>query len=188
VCTLPTEYCAYGINAGLHPGGAPSASAPASSAAAAAGGESSGAGADAGVAAATAAVAGLSISSSSGAGGEGGAAGAGDGAGGGGGAAPPPPKAKKGGAGASKQQVIIEVKEKGRRRHVTTISGLDSFGVKLKDAASALGKKFGAGATVGKSPTGIAEVDVQGDVAFDLPEVISALYDIPEDSIIVREA
>ncbi len=98
-------------------------------------------------------------------------------------AAAPKAAAKKA---APKQQVIIEVKEKGKRRNVTTISGLDSFGVKLKEAASALGKKFGAGATVGKSPSGIPEIDVQGDVSFDVPEILAQLYDIPEDAFIVK--
>jgi density-regulated protein DRP1 len=87
----------------------------------------------------------------------------------------------------AKQQVIIEVKERGKRRHVTTVTGLDSFGVKLKEAASALGKKFGAGATVSKSPTGIQEIDVQGDVAYDLPDLLLQLYDVPKKAIIMRE-
>jgi density-regulated protein len=82
--------------------------------------------------------------------------------------------------------VTIEVKERGRRT-VTTVCGLDAYGIKLKEAASALGKKFGAGASVGKSATGVQEIDVQGDVAFDLPELINKLYpEVKEDCIRVK--
>jgi density-regulated protein DRP1 len=86
-----------------------------------------------------------------------------------------------------KQCVYVELKERGRRKHVTVVSGLDTFGVKLKEAASALGKKFGAGASVTKSATGLQEIDVQGDVVYDLPEVLAALFDIPEEAIVVKD-
>jgi density-regulated protein len=70
---------------------------------------------------------------------------------------------------------------------VTSIGGLEGYGLKLKEVASALGKKFGAGASVVKTPEGKQEVDVQGDLSYDLPEVLSSLYGIPEDAIIVRD-
>lgn len=38
-----------------------------------------------------------------------------------------------------------------------------------------------------KSAEGKPEVDVQGDLAFDLPEVLAALFGIPEDAIVVRD-
>ena len=79
-------------------------------------------------------------------------------------------------------------KERGKRKHVTTVGGLEAYGIKLKEAASALGKRFGAGASVGKSATGGAEIDVQGDVAADLPELLVKLYpDIKPESIRVKE-
>jgi density-regulated protein DRP1 len=71
---------------------------------------------------------------------------------------------------------------------VTTISGLEHFEVKLKEAASVLGKKFGAGASVVKNATGVQEVDVQGsDMIYDLPELLGKLYNIPEDAIIIKD-
>jgi density-regulated protein DRP1 len=86
-----------------------------------------------------------------------------------------------------KQVVYVETKERGRRKHVTVVSGLDGFGVKLKDAASALGKRFGAGASVAKTATGGQEIDVQGDVAYDIPAALAALYNIPEEAVVVRD-
>jgi translation initiation factor 1 (eIF-1/SUI1) len=60
-------------------------------------------------------------------------------------------------------KIFVEVNERGRKKQITTISGLDAYGVKLKDAASALGKKFGAGASVTKSASNpnVMEIDVQ---------------------------
>ena len=98
--------------------------------------------------------------------------------------------------------------------------------MKLKEAASALGKKFGAGASVSKSAEGKPEIDVQvsvtavcilalfrcvpsivtwflpaflcllctsfhlaiqGDVVYDLPELLTSLFGIPEEAIICRD-
>ena len=60
-------------------------------------------------------------------------------------------------------KVTVEVNERGRKKQITTIGGLEAYCPKLKDAASALGKKFGAGASVAKSVTNpnIMEIDVQ---------------------------
>lgn len=41
--------------------------------------------------------------------------------------------------------------------------GLDSFGVKLGEAAKLFGKKFASGAAVVKSPTEKEQIDIQGD-------------------------
>lgn len=97
---------------------------------------------------------------------------------------------KGGGAGKKKaeaQAIIISVKDRGRRKFVTTVSGLDAFDIKLKDAASQLGKKFGSGASVTKNATGGQEIDIQGDLTADLPDVIVALFGVPESAIIVRD-
>lgn len=98
-----------------------------------------------------------------------------------------PAKKEKAAKPAGPPKVFVEVKEQGKRRKVTTVTGLEAYGVKLKEAASALGKKFGAGASVGKSATGVAQVDVQGDVAYDLPPVLHTLFQVPEEAIDVKE-
>jgi density-regulated protein len=83
--------------------------------------------------------------------------------------------------------VVITRKDRGRGKSVTSIRGLEAFDLKLKDVASALGKKFGAGATVGKDATGVSTVDVQGDMTEELPDVLTALYGIPEEAILVKD-
>lgn len=72
-------------------------------------------------------------------------------------------KAAKTAKPAALPKVYVEVNERGRKKQITTISGLDAYCPKLKDAASALGKKFGAGASVTKSTSNpnVMEIDVQ---------------------------
>ncbi|RYE84933.1 MAG: hypothetical protein EOO65_01335 [Methanosarcinales archaeon] len=98
-------------------------------------------------------------------------------------------RAERGGGKAKKpaKAVVITKRERGRGKCVTSITGLDGFDVKLKEAASALGKKFGTGATVTKNAMNEQEVDVQGDLMYELPEVLEALFGIPEDAIIVKD-
>ena len=88
----------------------------------------------------------------------GGAAAAAAAGGGGGGAAPAAKKA----AAPAKPKVTVQVREEGKRT-TTAICGLDPFCAKLKEAASALAKKVGAGATVRPHPANpnISEVVVQ---------------------------
>jgi translation initiation factor 1 (eIF-1/SUI1) len=124
-------------------------------------------------------VGGMSLGGAAGGGGgaEGGGPGAGEGSGAEGSgsaasaaAAAPPSAASAGGgsaappkaAAAAKPKVVVQVREDGKRL-TTAISGLDPFCAKLKEAASALAKKVGAGATVRPHPQNpnISEVVVQ---------------------------
>lgn len=84
--------------------------------------------------------------------------------------------------------MFVEVKEQGKRRKITCVTGLEAFcpDMKLKEIASAIGKKFGAGASVGKSATNVPQIDIQGDVAYDLPELLGKLYGIKESDVDVR--
>jgi density-regulated protein DRP1 len=85
------------------------------------------------------------------------------------------------------QKVIISTVERGRRKMITIVLGLDSFPeIKLKDAAKALGKKFACGASVGdcSSNPQKKEVLIQGDVAYDLPVILHELFQIPLDKIV----
>jgi hypothetical protein len=65
---------------------------------------------------------------------------------------------------------VVQVREEGKRT-TTAISGLDPFCAKLKEAASALAKKVGAGATVRPHPANpnISEVVVQVSLAPSTP-------------------
>ncbi|KAF8663252.1 hypothetical protein HU200_055861 [Digitaria exilis] len=72
-----------------------------------------------------------------------------------------------------KQEVVIEKIVRNKRKCVTVVKGLELFGVKLSDASKKLGKKFATGASVVKGPTEKEQIDVQGDISYDIVEFIT---------------
>ncbi|KAG9455657.1 hypothetical protein H6P81_000165 [Aristolochia fimbriata] len=83
-----------------------------------------------------------------------------------------------------KQEVVIEKVVRNKRKCVTMVKGLDFFGVKLSDASKKLGKKFATGASVVKGPTDKEQIDVQGDISYDIVEFITDTWpDVPETAI-----
>ncbi|KAI3975379.1 hypothetical protein MKX01_004466 [Papaver californicum] len=83
-----------------------------------------------------------------------------------------------------KKEVIIEKVVRNKRKCVTIVKGLDLFGVKLSDASKKLGKKFASGASVVKGPTEKEQVDVQGDISYDIVEFITDTWpEVPESAI-----
>lgn len=58
-------------------------------------------------------------------------------------------------------QVVIETNTRNKKKMVTTVTGLDLFGVKLAEASKAFGKKFACGCSVTKGPTGAEQIDMQ---------------------------
>lgn len=81
--------------------------------------------------------------------------------------------------------VEISRKERAARKFVTTVSGLQGNGVDLKAAAKQFGAKFACGCT---AKTDADEILIQGDVADDLPDIITSKWpQIPRDHIHVPE-
>lgn len=101
-------------------------------------------------------------------------------------------QARKRGGAAKKGdgKIIIESMER-RRKALTTIKGLESFeGIKLKDAAKLLGKKFASGCSVKAGNGGEEIIEIQGDFSYELPGVLmeffpsinkSSIYTVDED-------
>ncbi|GJN05534.1 hypothetical protein PR202_ga23168 [Eleusine coracana subsp. coracana] len=87
-----------------------------------------------------------------------------------------------------KQEVVIEKIVRNKRKCVTVVKGLELFGVKLSDASKKLGKKFATGASVVKGPTEKEQIDVQGDISYDIVEFITDTWpDVPETAIFFIE-
>ncbi|KAL3535610.1 hypothetical protein ACH5RR_004071 [Cinchona calisaya] len=87
-----------------------------------------------------------------------------------------------------KQEIIIEKVTRNKRKCITTVKGLELFGVKLSDASKKLGKKFATGASVVKGPTEKEQIDVQGDIAYDIVDFITETWpDVPEAAIFFIE-
>ena len=58
--------------------------------------------------------------------------------------------------------------ERSKKKYVTSVHGLHHFNVDMKKAAKLFANKFGAGATVSKTPQGEDEILIQGDVGDDV--------------------
>ncbi|KAF3326875.1 translation machinery-associated protein 22 [Carex littledalei] len=85
-------------------------------------------------------------------------------------------------------EVVIEKIVRNKRKCVTVVKGLELFGVKLSDASKKLGKKFATGASVVKGPTDKEQIDVQGDISYDVVEFITDTWpDVPESAIFFIE-
>ena len=68
--------------------------------------------------------------------------------------------------------IVLEKNTRNKKKCITTISGLDTFGVKLSEAAKIFGKKFASGASVTKTADGKEQIDCQGDFLDQAAELI----------------
>ncbi|CAL1370473.1 unnamed protein product [Linum trigynum] len=71
-----------------------------------------------------------------------------------------------------KQEVVIDKVVRNKRKCITIIKGLELYGIKLSVASKKLEKKFATGASVVKGPTDKEQIDVQGDIGYDVVEFI----------------
>ena len=69
-------------------------------------------------------------------------------------------------------RVLIKRIERTKRKCVTTIYGLDIFGVDLKKAAKMFANRFACGSSVAKNNQGQDEIVVQGDFSDELLKMI----------------
>ncbi|KAG9029055.1 Translation machinery-associated protein 22 [Tulasnella sp. JGI-2019a] len=70
------------------------------------------------------------------------------------------------------RSVTIKRIERNKRKYVTSIHGLETFGIDLKKAAKQFATKFATGSSVTKNAQGFDEIVVQGDVSDDILEII----------------
>lgn len=85
--------------------------------------------------------------------------------------------------------IQIEKISRGKRKYITQITGLEEFeGVKLKDAAKKLGKKFACSASVNKLPNEKKCIDLQGDCCYELPDLLVEYFEgVKEEFIFFKE-
>ena len=59
---------------------------------------------------------------------------------------------------------LPKTENRGKKKHVTQILNLSKFDINVKEAAKKFSKKFACSASV----TGADEIEMQGDIAYDL--------------------
>jgi density-regulated protein len=85
----------------------------------------------------------------------------------------PTPEKKKSSKKKSKDpEVVLERNTRNKKKCVTTVIGLDLFGVKLNEASKLFGKKFASGASVVKNAELKEQIDIQGDCLDGVAELI----------------
>jgi density-regulated protein len=96
--------------------------------------------------------------------------------------------AKKTKAGPGETKVIINRVQRQKRKFVTAIIGMETVpDIKMKDVAKFFGKKFASGSAISKIPGGGEEIVIQGDVQYDLPEILVQQYNVPPTCIWLQE-
>lgn len=86
-----------------------------------------------------------------------------------------------------KAKVTITLVDRNRRKSVTHVNGVDSFGLDLKTVAKRLAGKYACGCSVVKSPAGEDEIVIQGDVVDDLIAFLSGEWsEISPDQIVYK--
>jgi density-regulated protein DRP1 len=81
-------------------------------------------------------------------------------------------------------EVTIKKMTRGGRKCVTSVGGLDAFGVKLDEAAKKFKKKFACGASVVKGEHGSPDtVDIQGDYEEEVEQMLVDEYKVPSAKI-----
>ncbi|CAA16913.1 translation machinery associated protein ortholog Tma22 [Schizosaccharomyces pombe] len=85
-------------------------------------------------------------------------------------------------------KVLIKTIERTKRKRVTTVQGLDAFGIETKKAAKMLANKFATGASVTKTADKKDEIVVQGDLNYDIFDfILEKFKEVPEDNIKIVE-
>jgi density-regulated protein len=74
------------------------------------------------------------------------------------------------------KEIVISLATRQRKKAITSVEGLDLFGVKLADAAKVFGKTYACGSSVVNNPSQKDQIDIQGDVQEVIPDLILKQY------------
>merc|ERR1711976_218979 len=88
-------------------------------------------------------------------------------------------KAKKKEADVEKK-IVLSIAPRGKKKAVTVVQGLKTFGIDLKVASKFFGQKFACGASI----TGDDEIVIQGDFKDELFDVLPAKFEEVDEDLI----
>ena len=87
------------------------------------------------------------------------------------------------------QKIIIARIQRQKKKFITAVSGMETVPLveKLKDVSKLFSKKFASSASVSKSATGAEEIVIQGDVQYEIPELIIKQFKVDPTAIFFLE-
>ncbi|KAJ1865139.1 Translation machinery-associated protein 22 [Coemansia sp. RSA 2703] len=81
-------------------------------------------------------------------------------------------------------KVVIKRVERNKRKRITTVTGLEVFGVDIKKTAKFFANHFACGGSIAKNPQGQDEIVVQGDFANEIMQLIQKNHSsVPSENI-----
>lgn len=87
------------------------------------------------------------------------------------------------------KKIVVEVSDRGKKKRLTTVSGLHHFlDEKLKDIAKGMAKKFACSVALVKGQALDEQIQLQGDVGWDVLEYLQEKYNIKEKNVDVKRA
>lgn len=83
-------------------------------------------------------------------------------------------------------EIVIELNNRNKKKHITVVKGLDLHGVDTAAAAKVFGKKFACGSALKKAQDGQPEtIEIQGNVRDEIAAVIVDKLKLSIDNIVV---
>lgn len=82
----------------------------------------------------------------------------------------------------SDPKVVIEESKRGKRKHTTYVSGLERFGINMKDVSKLLSKKFACSANVSKNESGQDEIVLTGEFGLEIREFLLLNFNILKET------
>lgn len=78
-------------------------------------------------------------------------------------------------------ELIVTITSRSKRKHVTTITGTEHFGIDANALAKILKKKFSSGASVVNKPE--LAIEIQGDFRNEIFEILNAEFKVPPENM-----
>lgn len=89
---------------------------------------------------------------------------------------------------AAKQNVIVTVKQRTKKKNTTSIKNLEGWNVDVKEFCKTIKKKMAIGCSTKNGPTGV-EIVIQGDAGQQVIDILLKQYKVPKGNIqAVRKA
>ncbi len=80
--------------------------------------------------------------------------------------------------------MVVTITSRSKKKHVTTITGTDHFGIDANALAKILKKKFSSGASVVSKPE--LAIEIQGDFRDEIFDIVTSTeFNVPPENMVL---